>query len=88
MKKSGMNPGTITAAKQVNSRVLSEVSTRSHLTVSATGRAYLRREQENRPENEDEIRGLDPVIRKCLEVKFGADNVRRAVEAGVFRGMI
>jgi hypothetical protein len=87
MKKSNY-PGPITAAKQVNSRVIPDVSTRGNLSVSATGRAYLQREAADRPENEDEIRGLDPVIRKCLEVKFGADNVRRAVEAGVFRGMI
>ena len=88
MKKSELNPGQLTACQQMNDRVYGIESTRSHLTVSATGQAYLRREQENRPENEDEIRGLDPVIRKCLEVKFGADNVRRAIEAGIFRGMI
>lgn len=87
MKKSGMNPGNITAAKQVNSRVYGIESTPARISLS-TGRAYLQREAQDRPENEDEIRGLDPVIRKCLEVKFGADNVRRAIEAGVFRGMI
>ncbi len=86
MKKSNY-PGQITAAKQVNSRVIPDVSTRGNLSVSATGRAYLQREAADRPENEGRIRGLLPENYEWACKKYGKARVEAEYKAGTFEGI-
>lgn len=70
MKKSEMNPGQITATKQVKDRVSNNVSTRHCIILpekdtprqcvsdSSMNRPFLERVEAYRPSTEDEIRAL------------------------------
>lgn len=58
MKNSEFTPGLFTDSNLIKDRVIREVSTYRHLSVSETGHAYLKREAKNRPASEDAIRGI------------------------------
>jgi hypothetical protein len=85
MKKSNY-PGQITAAKQVNSRVIPDVSSSGHMSLS-TGRKYLQREAADRPENEGRIRGLLPENYEWACKKYGKARVEAEYKAGTFEGI-
>lgn len=68
MKKS-TDPGPITAAKQVNSRVIPDVSSSGHMSLS-TGQKYLQREAADRPANEDRLRGIPALPRHKLPLVY------------------
>lgn len=58
MKNGEKNPGLLNDSNLIKDRVIREVSTYGHLSVSETGDAYLKREAKNRPASEDAIRGI------------------------------
>lgn len=61
MRKSSINPGHITASKHVRDRVNTTVSPSEHLSVSETSRGVLSRTRDHTPDNEYDLRGLQPV---------------------------
>lgn len=80
-------PGHITACKQVMDRVYGNESPSDRITVSATSRCPLHREKVNRPENEDRIRGIEPLRMHsgAVELAMQDDPIlfQRAVDLGL-----
>lgn len=80
-------PGHINACKQVMDRVYGNESPSDRITVSETSRNLLNRMEENHPDNENTIRGIEPLRMHAgaVELAMQDDPVlfQRAVDLGL-----
>ncbi len=87
MRKSELKPGQITSAKNVNDRVNTNVSSSASITVSETGLAYLKRTQQDRPSNEEQIRN-SPLVIHALAAQMLEEDEPKAFKRAIERGLL